>query len=485
MVAGIASQEAQRQAPPPAEAPALPGDPATAGASDAHSISFLQRMRALREAAMDTFVPSELQQDTEAFRRARLITTFGLLGAAAGGLYAVFYLLIGHLSGAIILSVGSTGVLLCLVVLRLTRSICAAGNLIVFILLTGFFALCCVEGGIEGLAIAWLAAVPLCALLLVEGPEVMVWCTLGISAVGVFIALDLAGIRVPLSYPPAWHQYVGAAGYLGFTIFLSILGISFEYSRRSAFNRMRKAMADVSQVNERLKKVDVEKDKFLGIAAHDLRNPLNIVLGFAESIVTSKDTSHERDKQDAGYILQAAERMMTIITQMLDIHAIEEGRFAIEITRCDLVAISRQATASFSTAAQKKGLHLHVTEAAPALPILADPRATYRILENLVSNAIKYSPPGREIYIRLRANPDFVTWEIEDQGAGLTEADHARLFQKFAKLSARPTAGEASTGLGLSIVKMLAEAMNGRVGCRSVPGHGATFHLTLPPSVSD
>jgi signal transduction histidine kinase len=112
--------------------------------------------------------------------------------------------------------------------------------------------------------------------------------------------------------------------------------------------------------------------------------------------------------------------------------------------------------------------------------VLADPKAVYRILDNLLSNAIKYSPPGRDVFIRIRNLPDGVIWEVQDQGAGLTEADQAKLFQKFTKLSARPTGGESSTGLGLSIVKMLAQQMNGSVECRSKAGEGATFAVRLP-----
>jgi signal transduction histidine kinase len=112
--------------------------------------------------------------------------------------------------------------------------------------------------------------------------------------------------------------------------------------------------------------------------------------------------------------------------------------------------------------------------------VLADAKAAYRVMDNLLSNAIKYSPPGRDVYVRMRNSPDGVVWEVQDQGAGLTDADKAKLFQKFSKLSARPTAGESSTGLGLSIVKMLVEQMHGTVECISKAGEGATFALRLP-----
>jgi signal transduction histidine kinase len=172
--------------------------------------------------------------------------------------------------------------------------------------------------------------------------------------------------------------------------------------------------------------------------------------------------------------------MISIITLLLDIDAIEEGRFPLEIKVCDLGDISRKVKASYSTAAENKRLSIFAAEPLTPALALADPNAAYRILDNLLSNAVKYSPQGCDIFVRMRNSPDGVVWEVQDQGAGISAADQARLFQKFTKLSTRPTGGESSNGLGLSIVKMLAEAMLGSIECRSTLGEGTTFSLRLP-----
>jgi signal transduction histidine kinase len=104
------------------------------------------------------------------------------------------------------------------------------------------------------------------------------------------------------------------------------------------------------------------------------------------------------------------------------------------------------------------------------------------IFDNLVSNAVKYSPQGRNIYVRVARQAENVLIAVQDEGPGLSEDDKAKLFGKFTRLSARPTAGEHSTGLGLSIVKRMVEAMNGKVWCESELGKGATFIVELPRS---
>jgi signal transduction histidine kinase len=439
-----------------------------------------ERIEAIRERAMEHCVPAGLERDTEPYRRARLITGFGLLGFVFGCFYAAFYYVIGHFYGAGIITVCSVGVALAPFLLRATGSIRLCGNLLTLILLLGFGSLCGIEGGVRGHAIGWLAAVPLCALLLVAGADAVGWCFLSVVVTLFFVVMDLDGLTAPILYPVQWHHVVTAVGYLGLTSFMTLLGIIFEGGRRRAFARMEGALTEVSEGNARLKKLDAEKNEFLGVAAHDLKNPLNIVMGFAEMIANGRNGGSQRDQEDARYIIEAAERMITLITQLLDVNAIEQGRFPLELEVCDLGKISGQVAASYANAANRKRISLFA--AGPIMPawVLADSKAAYRILDNLLSNAIKYSPPGGDVFVRMRNSPDGVIWEVQDHGAGLSEADQAKLFQKFTKLSARPTGGESSTGLGLSIVKMLAVQMGGTVGCQSTKGEGATFLLRLP-----
>ena len=211
---------------------------------------------------------------------------------------------------------------------------------------------------------------------------------------------------------------------------------------------MEEALHSVSQVNARLKKLDQEKNEFLGVAAHDLKNPLSVVMGFAEMIAGGRNTSPERNRDDARYIISAAERMISLITQLLDVNAIEQGRFPLEIEIFDLGRISTQVTDSFAIPADKKGITIYA--AGPLMPawVNADPKATHRILDNLLSNAIKYSPSGSDVFVRMRNSPDGVIWEVQDQGPGLTAADQKKLFQKFTKLSVTADRGRILDGAG-------------------------------------
>ncbi len=112
--------------------------------------------------------------------------------------------------------------------------------------------------------------------------------------------------------------------------------------------------------------------------------------------------------------------------------------------------------------------------------VFADASALDQVLDNLVSNAVKFSPPGKRVFVSIRAAGKNIECVVRDEGPGITAADKARMFRRYGRLSARPTGGEPSTGLGLSIVHKLVRAMGGELACESNPGQGAAFTIRLP-----
>jgi signal transduction histidine kinase/ligand-binding sensor domain-containing protein len=275
----------------------------------------------------------------------------------------------------------------------------------------------------------------------------------------------------------------------------------------------------LEKANIQLEYVNHEKNEFLGIAAHDLKNPLTGIMLSTNMIRNYRDRMTDDDRTDSlNKIYLSAERMFAIIRNLLDINAIDSGKFNFTLTAVDADAAASAIVDDYQSRAQTKQIQLHYecevehdhesTETTPAHDpkiVRADGNALTEILENLVSNAVKYSPRGKNVYVRVRgssngsrttesttesngnlnlngtsASASFVRIEVQDEGPGLSEEDQKYLFGRFVKLSARPTAGENSTGLGLSIVKKMVEAMDGRVWCETELGKGATFIVALP-----
>jgi two-component system sensor histidine kinase/response regulator len=238
---------------------------------------------------------------------------------------------------------------------------------------------------------------------------------------------------------------------------------------------------ELKLARERLREMNDEKNEFMGIAAHDLRNPLSAIQGYAEMVIEDAEAlPHAELEANGRRIRETAHRMAEMVRNLLDANRIERGEMELNLAPSELTALLASVVEVQRPRAIAKQQTLHL-ECAPApVTVLVDPTVTVQVLENLVSNAVKYSPPGKNIFVRLKREASAVRCEVRDEGPGLSAEDQKRLFGKFARLSAKPTGGEHSTGLGLSIVKKMVEAMNGRVWCESELGSGATFIVEFP-----
>lgn len=223
------------------------------------------------------------------------------------------------------------------------------------------------------------------------------------------------------------------------------------------------------------------KDEFLGMVSHDLKNPLSSILLFSR-YMESRTLSEDKAREMGRLITKAGKRMFRLIEDLLDLNKLEQGELTPELQRFDLLPLVQDVCAEYQEKAQAKGQSLNSAWETESAWIVADPLRVRQVLENLLSNALKFSPPQSEIAIRLQQEGQRVCLQVRDQGPGLSEADQAQLFEKFMRLSAKPTGGEHSSGLGLSISKKLVEAMSGTIGCTSQLGQGACFFVTFPLS---
>lgn len=425
------------------------------------------------------FVPDDLRDNVESTRRAQLFVAFSFLGVLFGLVFGGFYLLIGHVWGAMIVFACMAALVGAPWIVQ-RAGLELAGNIYAGVLVMGFTGLTAIEGGIHGHAVAWLAVVPLCACLLVGQRACWFWCAVCLGIVATFCALDFAGRHMPVLFPARWETVITAAGYLSLATFMALVGLSFENGRRRSLAKLQAAMEALSMANGRLQELNQERSEFLGIAAHDLRNPLNSIVGFAQLIQRYSPDMGHMQRDGITRILNASGRMCELLDRLLSVRAIEEGKFEMNIERWDLSSLAQAAVTNHQAAAAAKQISLAFAPCLEPAIALADAPAINQIMDNLISNAIKFSLPGRPVAVVVTHTPDgHVRIDVEDAGPGLSEEDQQKLYGKFARLSARPTAGESSNGLGLSIVKRLAEAMNGVLQCRSKLGEGTTFSLML------
>jgi signal transduction histidine kinase len=238
------------------------------------------------------------------------------------------------------------------------------------------------------------------------------------------------------------------------------------------------ARAEAERHREVAEHANHVKTEVLAIAAHDLKTPLQTILGFselaaAESVEGSPAAGYTR------FIAGGAGRMLEIVESLLDMTALDEGRLVPSWAPVDVAQVAAHVVESNQAPADRKRQRLTL-RAEPSL-VLGDETRLAQVADNLVSNAIKFSPAGAAIEVEVCRAAEGIRLAVRDEGPGLSEEDLTRVFGRFQRLSARPTGDEISTGLGLYIVKRLVELHRGSVRAESDgPGRGSTFVVVLP-----
>lgn len=232
--------------------------------------------------------------------------------------------------------------------------------------------------------------------------------------------------------------------------------------------------------NEQLSHLNEEKNNLIKILAHDLRTPINQVQGLAQLLLIENPGLPADQKDSVNKIIDSSVRLNAMIGKILDVDAIESNRVNLQLETIDMNVLTKRIVSSFDKAAAKKEIKLSFSPAPATVSVKGDVLYMTEIIENLLSNAIKFSRRKKSVAVELNACESHALLRIRDEGPGLTEDDKQKIFQKFQRLSAQPTEGERSTGLGLSIVKKYTELMNGRIWFESEEGIGTSFNLEFP-----
>jgi len=241
---------------------------------------------------------------------------------------------------------------------------------------------------------------------------------------------------------------------------------------------------ELHQQKLKLEELNNLKTKFLGIAAHDLRNHIVSIRGFSEMLLKdSGDPLSEEQGDFLTLIHDVSEDMLALLNDLLDISMIESGKITLQLTAGTLKELVEERVRIYSVVGHKKNITLH-QELADLPESLFDANRISQIIDNLISNAIKFSSPDTNIYISLSQEEKMARVSVRDEGPGIAPADQKKIFGEFQKLSARPTAGEKSTGLGLSIAKKAVEAHGGNITVESQVNIGSTFSFSIPLEVS-
>lgn len=238
--------------------------------------------------------------------------------------------------------------------------------------------------------------------------------------------------------------------------------------------RLYTRLEEANRQNER-------KNQFLGMAAHDLRNPLAVILGYGELL--QGEVLEILDEEQSDYLNQiynASQFTLNLVNNLLDVAKIESGNLVLELEQSHLMSTITEAISLTRFLAESKQIQLNLDYDDNLPPMTIDVYKIQQVVNNLLSNAIKYSHPQTTVQLRAIQKQDNVLISVTDEGQGIPKAELDKLFQPFSKTSVQSTAGESSTGLGLLICRQIVEAHSGKIWVESQVGVGSTFYVLLP-----
>ena len=287
------------------------------------------------------------------------------------------------------------------------------------------------------------------------------------------------GMRSSLTFP-----LVGMHHPIGFIFFNSRQLNTYQNSHVELFLQIAGQLSMIvekSRLYEQLIELNQMKNRFLGIAAHDLRSPIAILMNYIEYLL---EVHPGKIMESRDNILKkmhsVSEKMLNLVNELLDVNAIEAGRLELKMDTIDLTKYLKECYEENLLLSKAKSIELALDLEAGLPVIVMDPHRIDQVLNNLINNAIKFSYPNTTITLRARVQDQSVVISVQDQGQGIPAQEVDTLFTEFGKTSVRPTAGEKSTGLGLAIVKRIVELHGGRIWVESKVGIGSIFTFTLP-----
>lgn len=407
------------------------------------------------------FIHPDYETNHKELRKARLLVSGCLLTSFFSTSYVLLSVVFSYEKGIYFTAFNVIGYFILPFLVRTRLPLLFLCNLYTAIGATTVIALTWFSGGMWSAIYPWIIAIPVLALLIAGKTSAVYW---GIVSLVVMLALgvlELQGIKLPVEYNTELRTLWFLSILPGLLLIIMVVSMTFEAGMQRALKDVEAQKATIEKQSVELEKLVDEKDNIIGILAHDLRNPLNNIGILAKML---KDETNEDEKKNLLEMIgRASSNAQVLVKDVLEMAALEQEGESIRLQPVPVMAMIHDVMESLQTAAYSKDIRVNFNNSNESVMVLADPTYFRQVIENLISNAIKFSPNGKNVDVSIIDNEKHIQIRVKDNGLGVPSNEEHKLFKKFSRLSPQPTAGESSSGLGLSLVKRYMELMNGRV----------------------
>lgn len=437
--------------------------------------------------AIDYFIHPVHFENSNTLRKARFIVRACWLTSLFSTSYAWMSIIFDYPLGLYMMAFNITGFLLVPFLLRSKLSITVAGNCYVAIGAIAVFVLTYYSGGVWSAIYAWIISVPVMAILVVDKLSGVVWGVISLTVMLWMGYLAVIGVDLPTYYNVELRTEWYVSIFPGLLMMILFIAFVFEENQSRAFkvllqknSILQTQKETISEQSTKLQRLIEEKENIIRILAHDLKNPLANITSLTG--ILNQDLEEEHRNKFLHMIEQSSAHAQNLVNRVLEMDAAGQDDLQMQLQSIDTVSMLSDLVALMQQRANKKNIKIHLKNEAKHATIVADEIYVSLIFENLISNAIKFSEQGKVVEASMINNDEELVIAIRDEGLGIKKEEEEQLFKKFSKLSARPTDGESSAGIGLSLVKRYVEMMKGKVWYQPAETQGSVFLVSFPIS---
>jgi signal transduction histidine kinase len=432
---------------------------------------------------VDFFIHESRFREPRVLRRSRIFVLTCLLTSVFSLGYVVLSSRFDFPEGVWLMSFNVVAYLVLPFFMRTRVPITWLGNIFLVVGGSTVFIITDLTGGLWSSVCLWIIALPVVALLLVNRLSAIIW---GAISLGVMIAFGWRAVQN--TELPDYNEemiIVYIAVITGLLLIILLISLVFEFSMTNALKEVEsknellaRKNETIAEQSEKLAELIEEKDYIIQILSHDLRSPLANISGLVDLIQIEE--SSEGRKTYLDLIARATGNANNLVNRVLEMDGADQTDLKAELQTLSITEVIEAVVRDSQEMASKKNITLQLQHQAKERTVLADLMCLTQVFQNLISNAIKFSPVDTRIQIVSSDVDTRMQVRIIDEGPGIRPNEEGKLFKKFSKLAARPTAGESSAGLGLSLVKRYAELTGAKVWYERNTGVGSTFVVEIP-----
>lgn len=437
--------------------------------------------------AQNYFIPEESKYDQYLAYRYRLILNASLTTSLFSFAYLILSILIQFELGLYLMIFNVAGFALIPFLIKARMPALFVGNIYVCVGSVAVMILIFFSGGLQSPVAPWLIAPPVLALLIVNRLYALIWMGISIVCLSVLAVITNSGYTFPINYKTDWALLFAYLSSSGLILIVVMVAMIFEGNIKKVLNSLTEKNAEILEKNEellafseQLKELNDKKNDLMYLIAHDLKSPLANMQALIWLTKMENKIDQMPVTEAISMISDQIKKMQVLIQKILNSENFENIAYNLKLEELDMTVLIQAAVNDLNKMAASKDIAIQFVKREGTFKVLADKIYMTQVIENLLNNAIKFSPKGKQITIGVDVSNEFVRASIKDEGPGIKREEIDQLFKRFSKISNRPTAGESSTGLGLAIVKQYTELLNGRVWCESELGNGSSFIAEFP-----